>query len=229
MHNQIGAWLDRIHPLPRRFHLPSARYSTAEHWLTFVTLEEVVPLHRADEVPWISLRDSAKIADKFVREALAILGPSQVTEPMDKAEVMEKLGHPPPQALPIYFITVGGGESERLVYVGKTKTDTRFSGGHLAALKLHDPAFAELRKQIYRCTVTNSVEHDWVALEWLDPVSTAESILDDVESQLIYEFKPVLNRRKKDRKCARRPIAIHIQNAINHGPGAFLNDVTIDP
>ena len=52
-------------------------------------------------------------------------------------------------------------------------------------------------KLVYRCSVTIPVGEDHVALGWIDPIDVAERILDDVETHLIYEFKPPLNYQKK--------------------------------
>lgn len=63
-------------------------------------------------------------------------------------------GEAPLACYPIYLITVGDDENERLVYIGKTSSkSSRFSSGHSAITKLHHPKYDNLSKRIYLCCV----------------------------------------------------------------------------
>ena len=156
------------------------------------------------------------------------MGSDQVEEEDDKKMVIDRLVYPPSPSRPIYIITTKEAANESIVYIGKTTGANRFSGGHAVALKLTDPKYASCEKLIYRCSVTIPVGDDHVALEWIDPIEVAERILDDVESHLIYEFKPPLNHQKKKRNLAKHQTSIHIQNiAEGLRPNSFLHDYII--
>ncbi|MDU0460313.1 MAG: hypothetical protein RW306_16415 [Geobacteraceae bacterium] len=229
MYTQIHAWLNRTHPLPKRFSLPSNADTLDNHWLVFVCLDEVHPLHMAASLQWRSLAESAATAKQYVNNAIAILGSDQVEEQGDKTDVISALGPPPRQATPLYIITTRGSDKEEVVYLGKTTARSRFSGGHLAALKLHAPEFRDQDKLIYRCSITVILDGDNVALEWIDPIGTATAILYDVESRLIHDLQPQLNTLKRSRDAARNKSAIHVQNTVSGcGIDSFMHDYIID-
>lgn len=228
MYSQIDAWLDRLHPLPKRFSLGRGADIEDAHWLIFIAINEVHPLHLADSIEWEGLTESSIKAKKYVNDAINALGSDQVEEIGDKNRVISKLGAPPKVAMNIYIITIKNCDEEKVVYIGKTASKFRFADGHAAALKLHSPKFDGTEKLIYRCSVTVSLD-DWVLLEWIEPLCIAQNILDDVESRLIHEFKPELNTLKIKSDIAKHKAAIHIQNVIHEcKQGSFLNDYIID-
>jgi hypothetical protein len=169
-----------------------------------VGLQEAHLLHKAADLNWRTLLESSEVARTYVTRACALLGTDQIEDVDDKNTVISALGPPPGQATPLYIMAVGEAFDERVVYIGKTVADSRFSGGHAAALKLHDPVYSGLRKTLYRCSVTVLVKSDHVALEWVDPAKVAAQILDDVESRLIFALKPELNSAVSSPKCNTR-------------------------
>ncbi|MDP1861948.1 MAG: hypothetical protein Q8K82_25030 [Gemmatimonadaceae bacterium] len=228
MYTQIHAWLNRTHPLPRRFAASRAADALDAHWLAWVGLNERHQLHEAASLDWYTLQQSAERARRYVDEAVAILGSDQVEEVGDKAAVLAALGNPPSQATPLYIITTCDGGSEEPVYIGKTTSKSRFAGGHRAALRLLAPRFKSADKFLYRCSITVSLDADHVALEWVDPLATACAILDDVESRLIHSLQPSLNTHKRKADVARNKCAIHVQNTIEGTLGSFLDDYIVD-
>lgn len=229
MPTQIDAWLDRHFPLPKCFQVGTMPNTSNSHLFAWMGVEEKMYLHEVHKAVWTSLRENTKRTRDYVADAINLLGGAdQVTEVGDKRLVIAKLGEPPPQSLPIYIITVRKGSDEKVVYVGQTTANNRFAGGHSAALKLHEPAYKDTDKMVYRCSVTLAMDDDHVALEWVEPFSVAQQILNDIESHLIYEFQPPLNSKGKKKNLASRQIDIHIQNLVDGlRDGSFLNDYMI--
>jgi hypothetical protein len=228
MPTQINAWLDRHFPLPKSFRVGTPSNTPNAHWLVWLVIEKQMHLHEIRDADWISLSENTDRTRTYVTKAIKILGIDQVTEVGDKRMVIDQLGEPPAQSLPIYMLTTRKDLNESVVYIGKTTASNRFAGGHSAALKLHDPKYQNYEKMVYRCSITMPLGDDHVALEWVDPVSVAEQILDDVESHLIYHFQPPLNTQKKKKNLATHQISIHIQNlaeGLRHD--SFLNDYII--
>jgi hypothetical protein len=221
MYTQIDAWLDRTFPLPRIFVDPGS-VVTNNYWLAFITIEEEVPIHEIQSVPWQSVHDSAREARLYVERAISINGSDQIEEANDKKTILETLGPPPRIAVPIYVIVTRCAGLESVVYIGKTKTENRFAAGHVVALKLHDQRFANCEKLVFRCSVTLLWDHDRVLIEWMPP-ATAEDILDDIESHLIFWLKPEFNTQKKNTLVAKhKDVTIHIQHRLNQR--SFLHD-----
>lgn len=103
-------------------------------------------------------------------------------------------GKPPLACYPIYLITVGDGENERLVYIGKTSSkSSRFSSGHAALTKLHHPKYDGLSKRVYLCCVVFLKDGHEIPIEWIKPFEFAENLLESFEANLIYWNKPELN------------------------------------
>lgn len=125
---------------------------------------------------------------------------------------------------PIYLITVGEKEDERIVYIGKTSSKkNRFKGGHSAALKLHHPKFNGLKKNIYFASVMLlSKDNDYVPLEFISTLKGAEKLLLEIEASLIYYFKPELNTLNTTSANYNINSQIHIQNFSKYSD--FLND-----
>ncbi|UOQ51112.1 hypothetical protein [Hymenobacter cellulosivorans] len=117
----------------------------------------------------------------------------------DRADILDQLKEPPNVSHPIYIITIESADVQRVVYVGKTSSDnSRFKSGHSAAIKLLDPIYKDYDKYIYVCQVMLYSEKlgSYLPLEFVGVRKTAEDILDDIESKLINNFKPVLNSQK---------------------------------
>lgn len=227
MFNQLHAWLDRRHPLPARFEASPPADTLGQNWLTFLSIEEEIPFHKIAVASWKSISETADATKRYLAGVRHTLGGTlEIEDKDDKAAVLLRNGPPPLNALPIYLVSLRlAGHHERVVYVGKTKAASRFGGGHAVAIKLLDPKYRDYEKIVYRCSVTIST-NEWILLEWINPASTGEKMLDDVESQLIYNFQPIFNTQKKKRSCAKKPTVIHIQNAID--AAGFLHDHIIE-
>ncbi len=177
----------------------------------------------APQMQWVSLKESRETTKSYLEKASEIINGLEGSwlDSEEQTWILEELGEPPFPSLPIYLITCSDGQGEELVYVGKTKNSSRFSGGHAAALKLHAPQYAKKEKKIYRSTVWFHNNNEYISLDWVQPENLAYKILDSVESHLIYHFQPELNTDKKKKKYAKWEFYIHIQNFLN---GSFLND-----
>lgn len=224
----LATWIARTHPLPSRFYAPGHIDRPDDKWSTWIDLQDVHPLYKADRLAWLGLQDSRKRTESYLKEAGGIIRGLEGGW-LDREErewILGDLGEPPEPCLPIYIITTGKGPAEKVVYIGKTETNSRFTGGHSAALKLHAPKYQKLRKQIYRCGVWFHDNVDYLALEWLQPESLALELLDSIESQLIYYFKPVFNTQKKYSYRAKRPVWFGIEN---HTFSDFLHGTVISP
>jgi len=228
LRSPLTSWIDRKHPLPARFYTPGHVDIPDDKWATWLGLEEVSPLHLADSLEWLGLKESRRITAQYLSDAGSLIsGLSGAWLDGEEREwILEDLGAPPEPCLPIYIITTGDGNSEQAVYIGKSKTNSRFSGGHSAALKLHAPVYRRLRKRIYRCSIWFHDNRDYIALEWMEPESLALEFLDSIESQLIFKFKPPLNTLKKNNYCATKPVLLHIQNFSGR---RFIDDTIISP
>lgn len=128
--------------------------------------------------------------------------------------IREEVGEPPPFCYPIYFIPVDDGSAEELVYIGKTSSSKgRFSGGHAAVTKLHHPDYDGKKKWLYLgCVALLTEDRDILPLEFVSPMQLSLQLLDSVERQLIYYFKPPLNTQGKAAPSATMPCYLQIQN-----------------
>ena len=223
MHRPLLAWIKRIHPLSERFYTSEYIDKPQDDWSVWLSIEEVAPLHKANEMNWIGLIQSREITEEYLEEASEIINGLEGGW-LDREErdwILDELGEPPLPSLPIYLITCADNNGEELMYVGKTENTSRFTGGHTAALKLHAPEFLGKDKKIYRCTVWFHDNNEYISLDWIQPKSLAVDLLDSIESHLIYSFQPKLNTSKKMKKYAKWDFYIHIQNFLE---GGFLND-----
>lgn len=204
----------------------------------FLALDIAKPLHRVLEVEHQSLKETWKKTDEYIKKSLDLLV-EEYNEDYDELTdcyiisfldheqldyIRRELEDPPSPCYSIYLITVGSGKDERLVYVGKTSSSRkRFAGGHLAALKLHDPKYSGLEKKIYFCCITFLTSlNEYVPLEWIHPLDKAEKYLSNVENGLIYTFQPELNTVSVKNNHSKLHSYIHIQNFS--GISNFLND-----
>jgi hypothetical protein len=181
----------------------------------WVGIDIACPVHQATNFGAESLADSWTKVDNYVREALALIK-SKEPDWLDREEAMaivETLGDPPEVAYPLYFISVGTGEHERLVYVGKTSRSTsRFSGGHTAISKLHNPIYDGLAKTIYLGVLMLYDDLGYFPVEWVKPLDRAQRLLASVEAQLIFDLQPELNKAGKSRFNSSWPTPIFLEN-----------------
>ena len=222
----LSSWLKRTHSLPSRFYDKGHIDTPSEDWSVWVELEEMKPIYLVTEMNWLSLKDSREKTKDYLENASEIINGLEGgwLNSEERMWILEKLGEPPLPCLPIYLMTYGDGSVEKLVYVGKTKSSSRFSGGHTAALKLHNPRYDNRNKRVYRCSVWFHFNEEYIALDWIQPETLALKLLDSVESQLIFHFQPELNTNKKSKNNAEWIFYIHIQNFLVTG---FLNDTFV--
>ena len=222
----LEAWLQRATPLDS-FHVPSERQPDLDSGC-WISIEMIAALHEAATIPPQSLRASWFANKEYVSESLRIIDSD---EPLwidrDEAEMIrEALGPPPPNCCPIYFISARDGATERLVYIGKTSARTqRFRAGHSAITQLHDPKYAGMTKRLLLARVLFTGVRDYLPIEFVAPLSRAESLLTSIESQLIFELQPELNVAARRFYRPASPMMITI---ANHIPGeSFLRDRTL--
>jgi hypothetical protein len=221
----LSEWIKATHPLPKRFLLQNYVDQFDEKWLSWVVMEEVAELHEVNKLNWVSLSESREKTKEYISRAASVIDGIDDDGWLEKEEgfwIKAEIGDPPYPCLPIYIITVDSGEKERVVYIGKTKSASRFTGGHSAALKLHDPKYSGVKKSIYRCSIWFDIEEEYVAIDWIEPETLALDIFDSVESQLIYNLQPELNVDKRTKLIGKNLLdVIHIQNLST---GEILND-----
>ena len=223
MYRPLSAWIARTHPISERFYTPSYIDTPKDGWSVWLSIEEVAPLHKVNEMNWIGLQRSRLETQNYLDEASEIIDGLEGgwLDRDERKMILEQIGEPPLPSLPIYLISCSSERGEELVYVGKTENTSRFSGGHTAALKLHAPEYGDKEKKVYRCTVWFHNDDEYISLDWVQPEELAFRILDSTESQLIYYFQPMLNTLKKKKNHAKWNFYIHIQNFVGSG---FLND-----
>ena len=141
----------------------------------------------------------------------------------------DRQASPPLACMPIYLISVGSGNNERIVYIGKTtSSSSRFIAGHKAMTLLHAPKYEGQTKRLYRCCIVfRSDRGDEIPIEWITPYEAGKKLLLTFESILIYHFQPELNKRLKNKLPQTLIGSIHIQNVIYKTE--FLNDEFIFP
>jgi hypothetical protein len=220
----LSSWLDRRNPLFSFIDLdqrPPNREIGG-----FLSLDVVVPVHESINLEAESLSDSWRSIHEYVEESMEIIRADEPTWlDSDEADMIKsRLGDPPQLSYPIYLITVGDHDSERLVYIGKTSSNSgRFKGGHAAITKLHHTKYNGLTKRIYLgAIVLLADDGSYQPLEWVKPMESALAVLGSIESQLIFEFKPELNSHHVHSYNAAWPVALHIQNFS--GVTTFLHD-----
>lgn len=220
----LDAWLDRRDPLHSFIDLDNRPPN--QEFGGFLSLDFVVPAHESLDLEAESLADSWRKTHDYVTSALSIIdAENPLWLDRDEVEMIrEKLGEPPPMCYPIYLITVGEGEAERLVYVGKTSSSQgRFRGGHAAFGKLLNPKYDGQSKRIYLgAVVLLADDNSCQPLEWVKPLERAEMLLKSIEAQLIYSYKPELNTQHVKVYNAKWPVSLHIQNFS--GATSFLHD-----
>ncbi|WP_269317793.1 hypothetical protein [Exiguobacterium sp. KJ 601] len=210
-------------PLLKNYKIETIRFDAG----CFLALDVRLPLYRVREMKAQSLKSTWNEVNQYVNSAFEIMfyhynedvdsGDERLLVDIDREilyEIDSQLDiYRPSTCYPIYIITVGGGANERVVYIGKTSSQNhRFSGGHAAALKLHDPKYDGIEKHIYFATVTLLGENEYMPLEFIYPYTIAEKLLENVEAGLIYNLKPELNKVHFHKNNARFQMLLNIEN-----------------
>lgn len=189
----------------------------------FIGIDTCLPLYKVLDMEAQSLEKTWNALNEYVDHAFSIImeqyGEGLDIQDNDKLldvdkeiirEIMVQPIQIPPACYPIYFITVGDGNEERVVYIGKTSSNNhRFSGGHSVALKLHNPIYEGLVKHIYFGTVTLL---EYLPLEFIHPYKDAVELLNNLEAGLIFNLKPELNKVHLNRNNVRFDMIVNIEN-----------------
>lgn len=196
----------------------------------FIGIDICFPLYKVLDMEAQSLERTWNAVNEYVDNAFCIIteqyGEGLDIEDDDKLrdvdkeiirEIMAQLNRIPPACYPIYIITIGDGNEERVVYIGKTSSKThRFSGGHSVALKLHNPKYEGLVKHIYFGTVTFLDNYkEYLPLEFIHPYKDAVELLNSLEAGLIFNLKPELNKVHRNRNNVRFDMIVNIGNYSN--------------
>jgi len=219
----LGAWVNRNLPISSRFYEPNHIDEPKDDWSVWLSIEEVAPLHLVMDMNWQSLKDSRLLTKQYLERVSDLISGLEGgwLDGEEQEWIKEELGDPPNPSLPIYLVTCCDGNDEKVVYVGKTKNTSRFSGGHAVALKLQNPAYNHFTKKIYRAGIWFHDDDEYIALDWIQPAGLSFDLLDSIESHLIYQLQPELNTSKKGKPCSKWDFYMHIQNFLD---GKFLND-----
>jgi len=157
MLSPLSGWINRNHNIPIRFYSNTEIIDSpdCESWSVWVSLEESALIHKATDMNWLSLKDSIESTNDYLEKSSDLIcgldGGSLDGE--EELMIKEQMGLPPIPCLPIYIITCEDNGIEKIVYIGKTSSDSRFIGGHTAALKLHNPIYNNKIKRIYRYSI----------------------------------------------------------------------------
>lgn len=138
-------------------------------------------------------------------------------------DIYTRLGNPPNPCTPLYFISYMDPttEIEKLVYIGKTNTNSnRFRSGHAALTKLLHPKYSIGQKKIYFGTVMFLSNDGYIPLEFLEDEKELALLLTQIESTLIAALRPELNTDYKLGTRHKISSQVHIQNTTSN----FLND-----
>jgi hypothetical protein len=200
----------------------------------YIGIDEYIDLYKANEFNSGNLQTSWNETREYIEHALAVidrdLDDDEDDLSLDNEEkwcILEKLGEPPLCSYNIYIITIYNETEEKVVYIGKTDAkNSRFSNGHLAASKLHNPIYDGYRKRVYFGTLMFlDKKSNYLPLEYITPLEEAKKILGYSEAILIHHFKPELNIQMVNIETIPIKTVIHIQNFTNTTP--FLNDIFV--
>lgn len=227
--HSISAWLSG-----RRFYLKSPLYMSCEDhvWEHFwVSFDVSVGLHEAANFPLLPFEKATDECYSYLAKACKILkrnNPKWSPDDVARRVILDQLGPPPLNAYTIYMLTVSDlkSDSERVVYIGKTNSNSnRFRGGHAAISKLHAPEYAHLTKSIYfGCIVAMNDDENYIPIDWLSPNLGRDEILSDIEYQLIYHLQPELNEQGKLTYSAKNRVPLTIENHHSN----FLDATSFD-
>lgn len=132
-------------------------------------------------------------------------------------------GQAPLACYPIYLITVGDDKNERLVYIGKTSSQSaRFSSGHRAITKLHHPKYDGMTKRVYLCCIVFLKGSNEIQIEWIRSFEFAEKLLKQFEANLIFWSQPELNTQHMKKEPLFEYGQVHVQNI--KGETCFWHD-----
>lgn len=194
----------------------------------FLALDVCCDLYLANTIDSGNLRDSWVNHKEYIEKVCEITGTNDECgydlDNEEKRWILYELGEPPVCCYNIYFITIYNDQKEKLVYIGKTDSRySRFSNGHLAALKLHNPIYKNYDKRIYFGTITFlSSTKDYVPLEFITPLEDAQKYLSEMEAFLINRLNPELNVKSENVGELENLSQVHIQNFSE--VSNFMND-----
>lgn len=202
--------------------LPNLEYGA------WIFLDIAVELYKANTIDTGYLKKSWNEHHEYIEQVCLLTGIDEENGyDLDREEkwwVLQEIGEPPFGCYNIYFITIYNEHEEKLVYIGKTDSKkSRFSNGHLAALKLHNPIYNGYNKRVYFGTVMFlSDDKEYVPLEFISPYSRAERYLSEMEAYLIERLNPELNKKKEPLHLLENLSSVLIQNFSEEN--AFMKD-----
>ncbi|MDY6228039.1 MAG: hypothetical protein SPH93_10310 [Clostridium sp.] len=198
----------------------------------FIGIDEYIDLYKANQFDCGNLNSSWNATREYIEKALEVIGRDKDDEDYEldneeKYMILNSIGKPPLCSYNIYFITIYNETEEKVVYIGKTDSrKSRFSNGHRASLKLHNPIYNNYNKRVYFATVMFlDKDKEYLPLEYITPLDEAKKILGYTESILIRYFQPELNTQMVNNDEIAIKTVFHIQNFTNTVP--FLNDIFI--
>ncbi|MFQ2302483.1 hypothetical protein ACK32U_22340 [Aeromonas dhakensis] len=216
----LSGWIKRTQPISERFYTPGIADQPNSEWGVWISIEESTLLHDVQNMKWTSLKESRAKTQEYISEASDLINGLEGgwLDREEQSMILEELGLPPNPSLPVYIITCKdkNEENESVVYIGKTKNQSRFGGGHQAALKLHHPKYDNKEKRIYRATIWFRFNNEYVNIDWIQPESLSLDLLDSLESHLIYNLQPELNIHKKKTNLCKWDFYVHIQNFLEN-------------
>ena len=169
--------------------LPNLEYGA------WISLDIAVELYKANTIDTGYLKKSWNEHHEYIEQVCLLTGIDEENGyDLDREEkwwVLQEIGEPPFGCYNIYFITIYNEHEEKLVYIGKTDSKkSRFSNGHLAALKLHNPIYNGYNKRVYFGTVMFlSDDKEYVPLEFISPYSRAERYLSEIGHRYVPEVE----------------------------------------
>lgn len=186
----------------------------------FIVFDECIELYKANEFDSGNLKDSWTNTRNYINSALKLVK-GDINECgfgyLDNEEkywILKELGKPPLGSYNIYLITIYNENEEKIVYIGKTDSKkSRFSNGHLAALKLHNPIYDLYKKRVYFGTIMFLDDYcNYLPLEYITPLEKSQDLLANIKKLLISYFKPALNIQNIYSIDNEFNVVFHIQN-----------------
>ncbi|WP_226086698.1 hypothetical protein [Mesobacillus sp. S13] len=96
---------------------------------------------------------------------------------------------------PIYFITVGEGDEQELIYIGQTLSGERFTNGHIVTQKLNNPIYNGKLKRVHFAQLwvefSNDGEELLCPVEWICNEALVTDIVLFLERTLMIHFKKI--------------------------------------
>lgn len=233
-YNGISPLFEWINGLCSFNQLLETRKSTQFSYMNFLTIEKCHDFHTIHKIKGESLVEKWIEINEYIKKSLSIVYVASGENPADvyidnedRFDIISSLGAPPAPAFPIYLISVEDEEKERLVYVGKNNSKhSRFKDGHKAAIRLHNPRYKSSFIRLYQCRVILFDEYEkCLPLEFLYSLDESKKLLKEIESHMIFQFKPDLNTQGiKNLKNPSR----HSFQIVNYSErSSFLNEENI--